>query len=81
MLTTPTLVHTHLSFLLTTHTYTVFNFHLYRYPEEFDRTSSHHLRSSDDMQYGFSYFYYVIGEKKSMTLHDVFIQLDTDLSG
>ncbi len=52
-----------------------------RYPYEYDQTSSHQLRSSDDMQYSFSYFYYIIGETHVMSIDEVFGKLDTDLSG
>ena len=52
-----------------------------RYPYEYDQTSSHQLRSSDDMQYSFSYFYYIIGETHVMSIDEVFGRLDTDLSG
>ena len=55
--------------------------YLIRYPYEYDQTSSHQLRSSDDMQYSFSYFYYIIGETHVMSIEEVFGRLDTDLSG
>jgi hypothetical protein len=31
-----------------------------RWSEQFDITSSHHFRAGDDMQYSFSYFYYLM---------------------
>ena len=52
-----------------------------KYPEEFERTSSHKLRSSDDMQFAFSYVYFLMSEKKVMKLEEVFAELDTDKSG
>lgn len=52
-----------------------------RYPEEFDRTSSNKLRSSDDMQFSFSYFYFLMSERQEMDLERAFYQLDTDKSG
>ena len=48
---------------------------------EYDVTSSHKVRASDDMQFAFSYFYYLMSEKKSMMLEEVYRQLDTDQSG
>ena len=51
------------------------------FKEEFDATSSHNVRASDDMQFAFSYFYYLMSEKHSMVLEDAFKELDTDHSG
>ncbi len=48
---------------------------------EYDVTSSHKVRASDDMQFAFSYFYYLMSEKKSMVIEEVFHELDTDRSG
>ena len=42
-----------------------------RFPAEFDATSSHHLRSSFDMQFSFSYMYYIIHEPATVELDDV----------
>ena len=50
-------------------------------PEEFDRTSSHKLRSSDDMQFAFSYLYFVIGQKRNANLTEFFSEVDADHSG
>lgn len=44
-------------------------------------TSFHKLRSSEDMQYAFSYFYFVLSEKYKMPLEEIFDNLDTDRSG
>ena len=52
-----------------------------RYPDEFEATSSHKLRSSDDMQFSFSYFYFLMSEKKTMDVADAFAELDSDQSG
>ena len=52
-----------------------------RYPVEFEQTASHRLRSSDDMQFSFSYFYFLMSEKRSMELSDAFAELDSDQSG
>lgn len=50
-------------------------------PEEFEMTSSHRLRSSDDMQFAFSYNYFVIGQPSSINVTELFIELDSDHSG
>lgn len=50
-------------------------------PEEFDQTSSHKLRSTDDMQFAFSYNYFVIGQKKSPDITEFFADVDSDHSG
>lgn len=52
-----------------------------RFPEEWDETSSHRVRSSNDMQYSFSYFYYIMGQKLNVSAGDVFDEMDTDMSG
>ncbi|KAL5473979.1 hypothetical protein EMCRGX_G028549 [Ephydatia muelleri] len=52
-----------------------------KYAEEFERTSSHKLRASDDMQFGFSYFYYMIGERQELNIAETFREFDTDHSG
>lgn len=49
--------------------------------EYYDQTSSHRVRASDDMQFAFSYFYYLMSEKHDMDLDDVYRQLDTDKTG
>ena len=51
------------------------------FPEEFDATSSHKLRSSEDMQFAFSYMYFVVGQKKALNVTEIFAELDTDHSG
>ena len=50
-------------------------------PREFDQTSSHRLRSSDDMQFAFSFMYFVMGQKKELNLKEIFSEVDTDHSG
>ena len=50
-------------------------------PEEFDKTSSHKLRSSDDMQFAFSYYYFVVGQKKTPNVTEFFAEVDADHSG
>ncbi|CAL1547114.1 unnamed protein product [Lymnaea stagnalis] len=52
-----------------------------RFPKEWDATSSHKIRSSTDMQYAFAYYYYMMGVTVSVSVEDVFHQMDTDHSG
>lgn len=49
-----------------------------RFPKEWEATSSHQVRHSKDMQFAFSYFYYLMGVKKNVTAADVFDEMDTD---
>ena len=51
------------------------------FPLEFDKTSAHKLRSSDDMQFAFSFMYFVMGQKKQLNLSETFSEVDTDHSG
>eukprot|EP01103_Thecamoeba_quadrilineata_P002665 TRINITY_DN1257_c0_g1_i1.p1 TRINITY_DN1257_c0_g1~~TRINITY_DN1257_c0_g1_i1.p1 ORF type:complete len:1024 (-),score=211.29 TRINITY_DN1257_c0_g1_i1:198-3269(-) len=53
-----------------------------RWPELWDLTSSHQLRSSYDMQYSFSYFYYLVHQKTNFEPEAIwFHQLDVDHDG
>ena len=54
---------------------------LTRFPKEWDVTSSHKIRSSDDMQFAFSYMYYVMSEPEPTTVQQVFAEYDNDHSG
>ncbi len=47
----------------------------------FEETSSHQMRSPNDMQFAFSYFYYLMGVPASLNISKVFSDLDTDDSG
>ncbi|XP_072123501.1 N-acetylglucosamine-1-phosphotransferase subunits alpha/beta isoform X2 [Mobula birostris] len=51
------------------------------FPEAFDKTSNHKVRHSEDMQFAFSYFYYVMSALQPLNLSDVFDEIDTDRSG
>ncbi|XP_072408106.1 N-acetylglucosamine-1-phosphotransferase subunits alpha/beta isoform X1 [Chiloscyllium punctatum] len=51
------------------------------FPEAFDKTSNHKVRHSEDMQFAFSYFYYVMSALQPLNLSDVFDDVDTDRSG
>ncbi|OWF50745.1 N-acetylglucosamine-1-phosphotransferase subunits alpha/beta-like isoform X2 [Mizuhopecten yessoensis] len=50
------------------------------FPEEWAVTSSHKIRSSDDMQFAFSYYYYLMGVTTNVTIAQVFDEMDTDKS-
>lgn len=45
---------------------------------EFDITSSNRFRTSNDMQYSFSYFYFLMNEKKIFNLTQILKSFDTD---
>lgn len=47
----------------------------------FDVTSSHKIRRTDDMQFAFSYAYYLMDVPARMNMSIVFDELDTDASG
>ncbi|CAH1786367.1 unnamed protein product [Owenia fusiformis] len=51
------------------------------FPHEWDVTSSHKIRHSKDMQFAFSFFYYVIGAKQDVTVEMIFDEMDVDKSG
>ncbi|OCT88742.1 N-acetylglucosamine-1-phosphotransferase subunits alpha/beta [Xenopus laevis] len=51
------------------------------YPEAFDNTSAHKVRHSEDMQFAFSYFYYLMSAIQSLNFSHVFEEVDTDSSG
>lgn len=45
---------------------------------EFKKTSSNKFRSSNDMQYSFSYFYFLINEKINKNIEEIFDEFDVD---
>ncbi|XP_036432578.1 N-acetylglucosamine-1-phosphotransferase subunits alpha/beta [Colossoma macropomum] len=51
------------------------------FPEEFDKTSSHRVRHSEDMQFAFSYFYFLMSALQQLNVSQVFDEIDTDHSG
>lgn len=51
------------------------------FPEEFDKTSAHRVRHSQDMQFAFSYFYFLMSAQQQLNVTDVFDEIDTDHSG
>ena len=54
---------------------------VFRFPREWDETSAHKTRHSKDMQFSFSYFYYLMSEPNVFSADDVFAAMDTDASG
>ena len=52
-----------------------------RFRYQFELTSSHKERSVDDMQFAFSYFYFIISESQKRPLSEIFDEFDTDESG
>ncbi|XP_061085201.1 N-acetylglucosamine-1-phosphotransferase subunits alpha/beta isoform X2 [Conger conger] len=51
------------------------------FPGEFDKTSCHKVRHSEDMQFAFSYFYYLMSALQQLDVSQVFDEIDTDRSG
>jgi hypothetical protein len=51
-----------------------------KFTKEFDKTSSHRLRDIEDMQFAFSYFYFLLSEKRLVTAEEIFDAFDTDKS-
>lgn len=52
-----------------------------KFDGEFKKTSSHRIRNSEDMQFAFSYFYYLVSEKRRASVGEIFDTFDTDKSG
>lgn len=48
---------------------------------EFELTERNRFRHNDDMQFGFSYYYFVISETIERSIYDIFDLFDTDDSG
>lgn len=53
----------------------------FRFPEEFDKTSAHRVRHPEDMQFAFSYFYFLMSAQQQLNVTEVFDEIDTDHSG
>lgn len=51
------------------------------FPQEFDKTSLHRVRHSEDMQFAFSYFYFLMSAVQQLNVSEVFDEIDTDHSG
>ena len=52
-----------------------------KFSEEFELTSSSKIRSPEDMQLAFSYYYYLMSEKENKPLAQIFNDFDFDGSG
>nr|XP_031827521.1 N-acetylglucosamine-1-phosphotransferase subunits alpha/beta isoform X2 [Nomia melanderi] len=52
-----------------------------KFENEFKKTSSHKVRNSKDMQFAFSYFYFLMSEKRKVPIKEIFDTFDTDKSG
>ncbi|KZC05291.1 N-acetylglucosamine-1-phosphotransferase subunits alpha/beta [Dufourea novaeangliae] len=52
-----------------------------KFEYEFKKTSSHKVRNSEDMQFAFSYFYFLTSEKRKVPVEEIFDAFDTDKSG
>ncbi|RWS31254.1 N-acetylglucosamine-1-phosphotransferase subunits alpha/beta-like isoform X1 [Leptotrombidium deliense] len=51
------------------------------FAEQVDKTCSHKLRSSQDMQFAFSYYYFLMSETKTVNVSEMMHRFDTDYSG
>lgn len=49
--------------------------------KEFEVTSRNRFRHNDDMQFSFSYYYYLIHEERNLDVSAIFDRFDTDESG
>ena len=52
-----------------------------KFAKDWDMTSSHQMRRSDDMQFAFSYFYFLMSEPLNSSIDEMFAEIDTDKSG
>ena len=52
-----------------------------KFETEFKKTSAHRVRDSEDMQFAFSYFYYLVSERRKTSVAEIFDKFDTDKSG
>ncbi|EFN86605.1 N-acetylglucosamine-1-phosphotransferase subunits alpha/beta, partial [Harpegnathos saltator] len=51
-----------------------------KFEAEFKKTSAHRVRNSEDMQFAFSYFYFLTSEKRRVSIEEIFDVFDTDKS-
>jgi len=51
-----------------------------KFKSEFKKTSSHKVRDPEDMQFAFSYFYFLTSEKRKVHIGEIFDMFDTDKS-
>jgi hypothetical protein len=52
-----------------------------RWPERFEQTSAHKFRHPKDMQFAFSYMYYMMHAPETYSARDTFTELDGDQDG
>lgn len=52
-----------------------------KFKKEFKKTSNHRVRCHEDMQFAFSYFYFLTSEKINVSVETIFDMFDTDKSG
>lgn len=52
-----------------------------KFESDFIKTSSHKVRNAEDMQFAFSYFYFLMSENLYIPVGDIFDKFDTDKSG
>jgi UDP-N-acetylglucosamine-lysosomal-enzyme len=52
-----------------------------RFSDEWLLTRRQKLRSGEDMQFAFSYFYFLMGETRNITADEVFYERDTNADG
>ena len=51
------------------------------FQDEFEKTSSHRFRHSNDMQYGFSYYHFLMQETRTLDADEILRKLDTNEDG
>lgn len=51
-----------------------------QFPQHFEQTSSHQIRHSKDMQFAFSYFYYLMNEHRPIDVNAIVGEFDSDHS-
>ena len=52
-----------------------------KFEDDWTETSRHRLRQSNDMQFAFAYFHFLMSETKAFDAADIFEEFDTDRSG
>jgi hypothetical protein len=53
----------------------------HKFKQEFDKTSSNRFRTSTDMQYSFSYYYFVMSELDEFDKTKLFDEIDLNMNG
>lgn len=51
------------------------------FPREFEITERNRFRHDDDMQFGFSYYYFLMSETTTKSTSEIFDEFDSDGSG